>query len=571
MTDRERLRQLIEARHDQLRAELSADTRATIVALTRARDSLHLATERAGDAPIPLDIVEKRRLYELGWNKVLRLCFEDPVAAVEPGSSLAEIATAEWADRTIRECGHLADVELVLAHAETGFMQLSHDGVATFHAWVTTKRMPTVWREREDFAWWGRSLAERLEPAFRSLSAERPHVLERLRAHERRHGSAAEASAAVSDVDGYYRRLATTYTRRMAHQHSYPPSASIGGCTFQVYVDVLGLLIGWMLEDLDRSQAAGQSLGDADAEIEPALAMPRSETRLVEALARALGIEPELSRRALTAFILDGENARYHGAPAGVAAPPLIRAGEDHVVWSAAGLLTEPILFLTRELKRRYTQEYHNTAHLREDVFREDLYRLFADKRFVTSAGTVELKREVGGVRTDLDALVFDRKTGTLGVFELKAQDLFARSQAERMRQRDNFYHANRQISALMQWLQRNDAMSLLARVDPATAKRFRVHKVYAFVLGRYLAHFADGPEPDRRAAWGTWPQVLRLLEERAFDPSAANPLASLFTRLVKDAPLVDGAGDRGVREVSIGDARLRVYPSFAAYKGGAS
>jgi len=38
--------------------------------------------------------------------------------------------------------------------------------------------------------------------------------------------------------------------------------------------------------------------------------------------------------------------------------------------------------------------------------------------------------------RTDVDALVFDRKTGTLGVFELKAQDPFARSVEERQRQR---------------------------------------------------------------------------------------------------------------------------------------
>jgi hypothetical protein len=33
-------------------------------------------------------------------------------------------------------------------------------------------------------------------------------------------------------------------------------------------------------------------------------------------------------------------------------------------------------------------------------------------------------------VRTDIDAVVFDRKSGTLGIFELKSQDPFARSSA---------------------------------------------------------------------------------------------------------------------------------------------
>jgi len=38
--------------------------------------------------------------------------------------------------------------------------------------------------------------------------------------------------------------------------------------------------------------------------------------------------------------------------------------------------------------------------------------------------------------------LVFDRKTGTLGFFELKSQDPFARSTAELVRQRDNVLYA---------------------------------------------------------------------------------------------------------------------------------
>ena len=108
-----------------------------------------------------------------------------------------------------------------------------------------------------------------------------------------------------------------------------------------------------------------------------------------------------------------------------------------------------------------------------------------------------------GDVRTDIDAVVFDRKTGTLGFFELKSQDPFARSTAELARQRDNVLYANRQISGVLAWLKRHGPDALLGRVDSRTAKTFRVQKVYPFVLGRYLAHFSDGPEPDRRAAWG--------------------------------------------------------------------
>ncbi|HVL22652.1 MAG TPA: hypothetical protein VM450_01120, partial [Thermomicrobiales bacterium] len=231
------------------------------------------------------------------------------------------------------------------------------------------------------------------------------------------------------------------------------------------------------------------------------------------------------------------------------------------------GLTSEPLLFLSRELRRRDAQAYHNVAFLREDVFRQELYALFADRRFVVSPGRIVLRRDKGDVRTDVDAVVFDRKTGTLGLFELKSQDPFARSTAELTRQRDNILYANRQIAGALDWLKRHGGDDLLNRVDIPTAKKFRVQKVFPFVLGRYLAHFDDGPAPDWRAAWATWPGLLRLLDGRPLPALGTNPIASLFTRLANDGPPVHGAMDGPPREIDLDDARLTVHPSYAAYQ----
>jgi hypothetical protein len=292
---------------------------------------------------------------------------------------------------------------------------------------------------------------------------------------------------------------------------------------------------------------------------------PWDERALIAALAAALDADPAAIGRALQPSILDHDNAAYHSALPGRAAPPLIRLDEGRVVWSARGLLGEPLMFLTRELRRRHAQEYHNRAHLREGVFRQDLYRLFGDRRFVLSAGRVELKRR-GAARTDLDALVFDRKTGTLGVFELKAQDPFARSVEERQRQRDNFLHANRQVSAILEWVQRHGPDHLLARVDGRAAKRFHVQKVYVFVLGRYLAHFAGGPAPDRRAAWGSWPQVLQVVGNGAAGANTRDPLGALFARL-RDATPPSAPANAASQAIAVGDLRLRMFLSFAAMR----
>ena len=530
MNVNERLHQVIDRQQSHLRAEVPADRQAAILALIRTQDRLPHAS---GIEPLP-DLVSGRRLVNLGGNKALQLCFE----STGDDATTAPASTGDgldgWGEYFLKECGRLAEAELVLAHCETGFMRLVGGGNGTFDAWIATKRPPTSWRERADIDWWASWLAERHEPELRALLSQRPG------SEHRDPGN-----------DASYRRLAEVHLKMMAYQIGYPPDAVIGGCTVRTYRDVLSQLIGWALQARDRGEVA----------------TPQSEHVLMEALASGLVVDPTVIGRAVAAFTLDQENAAYHATVPGVAAAPLVRVDSSRLVWSVHGLTTEPLLFLTREIKRRATQEYHNAGYLREHVFREDLYSLFKDKRFVTSAGRIELRRDTGDVRTDVDAVVFDRKTGTLGFFELKSQDPFARSTAELARQRDNVLYANRQVSGVLTWLNRHGPDALLRRVDTRTAKLFRVQRVYPFVLGRYLAHFSDGPEPDRRVAWGTWPQLLRLVDGQPFRAADANPLASLFTRLTKDVPLVRPPDDDAPREIAIGAARLIVHPSYAAFQ----
>jgi hypothetical protein len=532
----ERLRQAIDERQSRLRVEIPSDRQAAILALISTLDQL---LDSSSIEPLP-DLVTGRRLANLGGNKALQLCVESTGDDVMAAPASSRDGLEGWAERFLEECGRLAETELVLAHCETGFMRMVDDGRGTFDAWIATKRTPTSWRERADIDWWASWLAKRHEPELRALRAER----------------SATDNRDLGD-DALYRRLAGVHLKMMTYQLGYPPDAVIGDCkcTVQTYRDVLSQLIAWALQARDRGEEV----------------TPRSEHSLIAALASALAVDPAVIRRAVAAFTLDRENAAFHAAVPGVAAAPLVRLDPSRLVWSVHGLTTEPLLFLTRELKRRSAQEYHNAAYLREADFRQDLYALFQDKRFVTSAGRIELRRNSGDVRTDIDAVVFDRKTGSLGFFELKSQDPFARSTAELARQRDNVLYANRQISGVLTWLNRHGPDALLGRVDSRTAKLFRVHKVYPFVLGRYLAHFSDGSEPDRRTAWGTWPQLLRQRDGQPFRAADANPLTSLFTQLRNDVPLICLPVDDAPHEIAVGAARLIVHPSYAAFQASAA
>lgn len=519
MDARNGLRAAIDREHTRLQGDVPGDRAAALLAVLRVRDR-HVEHSRDH---IP-DPITGFHIPDLGGNKAFRLCFQ----AERDFSPRSSSDLGAWAARFLAACGRLAEAELVLGHCETGFMRLVDDGEGRLDAWIATKRVPASWRERADFDWWASKLAGEVRPELQAVDVD---------------------SEAAHD-DGYCRRIADLYLRKMAYQFGYPPDAVIGGCSVQTYRDVLAWLIARVLRDRDDEQP-----------------LVVAENALVSSLVAALGIEPFLAQQAVSGFTLDRENAAYHAAVPGVATAPLIRIGGDRIALSFRGLTTEPLLFLTRELRRRDAQEYHNSAFLREDVFRQDIYALFQDKRFVTSAGRIQLRRKEGNLRTDIDAAVFDRKSGTLALFELKSQDPFARSTAELLRQRDNLLYANRQISGVLDWIKRHGADEILNRIDSRSAKTFRAQKVYPFVLGRYLAHFNDGANPDPRAAWGTWPQVLRLLEQQPMRASEANPIASLFNRLSKDASPIQLPMDGGSREMVIGDARLVVHPSYAEFQ----
>lgn len=537
MNAQERLRQACGDYERRLRAEVPRARRAAVIAVLGARDRL---IRSSSGEPTP-DLVTGRRVADLGGNKALRLCLEaadDDLPASEHPSERESREFAAWGERFLQACGRLAEAEQVLAHCERGFMLLVDDGHGRFDAWIAAKRLPTSWRERADVEWWASWLARRHEPERLALESERALFTG--------HGP---------DEDGYYRQLADLHLKTSAYQLGYPPEATIGGCSIQTHLDVLSRLIARALQAHDRGEALA----------------PRSESALVASVASDLGGDPATIGRALDAFTLDREAAAYHAAVPGIAAAPLARIGPDQVAWSVSALTSQPLFFLTRELRRRGAEAYHNAAILRERFFRQDLYALFQDRRFVTSVGRIELRREAGDVRTDVDAAVFDRKSGALGLFELKSQDPFARSTAELNRQRDNVLYANRQVSGALTWLQRHGHLELLRRVDARTAKSFRAQKVYPFVLGRYLVHFGDGPEPDRRAAWGTWPQLLRLLDSQPMRATDASPIASLFNRLTKDDPPIQTPGEGPSHEIPLEDGRLIVHPSYGSFRASAA
>ncbi len=561
----EQLRHLLNEQHESLQHTTPFDKPRSLLALIRASNwhyletqhivtSDHMAhdsTEYSGDDPLWLPVS--------GLQKALSLSPQNTKLRV------SDEALDAWADSTLQACTHLAGVEHILAYCDSGFMSMQQGNATDYNVWIASKKMPTEWREREDIASWTHFLKQTYAAEIHTLSSERTHIQQQLASFIGQ-WNGQSLYHTTPTIDNYYQRLGTLHIKSMAPYNTYPASANIGGCTFAVYRAIPSVLLGLALKQLDVCQIA---LNHQPAPLlRQALTQPLDDAALIETLATTLALSPATVRLALDAYTLDAANISYHSAALAVPLPPLIRLDEQHRVFSFVGLLTDPLFFLTRELKRKYSYEYHTASQLREEIFRQDVYALFADRRFVKSAGRVELRGTKGTLTTDVDALIFDRKTGALALFELKSQDPFAYSSQERQRQRDYFYSASKQVIASSDWVKRNGANALLSRLDATQVKRLKAQNVYIFVLGRYLAHFFDGPPFAAHAAWGTWPQVLRLVNGKAFAANDANPIQSLFNRLSRDTLLaLPDKATPNVQEITLGERYIHIYPSFEAYK----
>src|SRR5579872_2381449 len=373
LSKQEQLRQLIDEQQKRIRQTFPAHRGSAVVALTRARDwhyltlqdTLHVATKTAP--------AHTSYLYSSGWHKALQLCFGNGVASpsVSPIAPVVPDNTLDaWADQVLLECGRLTEGEQVLAHCETGFMSMQQGGQKDFHVWIASKKMPTEWREREDIEWWTNALAKTYEREMRELAVEKGSIQQQLDAFASEWQADMTIYRTAQEIDDYYMRLGMVRVKSMACHFLYPAQTVIGGCTVELYRNVLAVIIGWALKHLDLCRAF--VVQHPSCPLRALLAPPHAAVALIEALSETLGVDRAAIRRVVEAYSLSHENVSYHCSVAGTPAPPLLRLDEQHLVWSLTGLLSEPFLFLTRELKRLYSYEYHTASHLHEEAFRQD-------------------------------------------------------------------------------------------------------------------------------------------------------------------------------------------------------
>jgi hypothetical protein len=553
---RDELVAIIHQEEQRIRKTFPLERRLSVMELARAMDFYSSRRFLAQEEPSD-DLVQITQLISYGLNKAIALFMDgEYIYPTYPIISSNE-HSQQWADSVLINCGRLGVCEHLLEICKFNLGELRKEQPHEYRFRFTAESMGAESYEAGHSEWFIQYISRKQEALLTLLRTREREVIREMAKRVKKWNKQYIEYDSHPLIDEYYEEKGLLYAQLMFGHDSFPPEAKFGGIEFRMYRTAVGLLVGWAFKHLAFCAQLLQKY--PELHLRNIITIPQEIHVFRTYLSAAMDIDLESAQLIMGTLTLNEENKSVHCLVSrDYVAPAFVNAGQGWVIRPIWGSLSHPFQFMLDELKRCYRSDWDSSVDFREKVFRQQLFDLFPHNRFVKINRNINIK--VGGTfLTDIDAGIFDRKTGVVALFQLKWQDYFRSSMRGRESQKKNLLQTgNKWIQRVSDWIQNTDIKIVgqtigLDRVDIAGIKDFRL-----FIIGRNSAHFSGPSNPDMRAAWGIWYQVIRYLEE-SIDYS--DPLNSLFTKLIEDSPLKKDLPEVSGEEFKIGDNRIILEP----------
>lgn len=336
---------------------------------------------------------------------------------------------------------------------------------------------------------------------------------------------------ATDEIEEYYAEAGYFHVLKEQGYEEFGENDMFGGIPYKQYLDCVQDISSGVLLHIDCCHA----LLDRNPSVNPYDIFTYNWylDKKIERYASHFGLTNDISSQILSCLTLTKENLPFYKGLRGALPAPFIQTGKNQYARSIYGALHGAIDFLKRELKRKHEKDYFLAVNKREKRFRDNIYVFFQDERFIKIDKEIILKYE--GLHTDIDAAIYDLKTKSLGLFQLKWQDMFYTSPTERYSRISNLFpKATEWIDKMEKWIDNFTQEEVIKKLTLDNNDVKDIGEVFFFVIARNHVHFT-GIEPDKRAAWGSMNQIPFSLSriKTSFD----DPIRELHLKLKLDAP----------------------------------
>jgi hypothetical protein len=414
---------------------------------------------------------------------------------------------ARCADDYLINCGNLAAMLRVAALERYGLCTSSfprHDHLVLEVASSDGER-----HDVESLEYLRGLIQEGRTPLENGLLSLAPAIRQRLDEYVRVDNDEFIAYDNDASLVAYYRSLAHVRATDYFESEALPSTAPIGGSTFSRWCDRAVAASGRVLQHVAFATLLRSQRRSLDLRNLLTIYVRKDD---LTAVLEESGDTADQAGRFIAATTLDDAAAQDYASDHEIPVPLYVALSEDFVLLPCFGALLNPIAGLVRSLRLRYRSDWDRAVEGREAVFRSDLADIFARPRFLVLDRGVRLRRTDGSELTDLDAVVIDRDTGALGLFQLKWHDIFGRSVRERESRRLNLLKANDWVRRVSEWIDGKSSAAVAAQLGLDLGAGDECQRPHLFVISRYAAQFTGNHRYDPRAAWLGWPDLVRTV-----------------------------------------------------------
>jgi len=529
------LESIVKKEFSKLKSFFPHDSYYAVQFLIRSLDTLSLFYNN--NKKISEDIEnENRTLVDFGWSKALKVFYGNLNLKITHPLPNSTEQSINWANSMLIYSGKLDFCRQIIDYEKAGAIELINPKKNEFTFKYLRDSIGIEYFDRLSVDFFKKEIIEKMIEKKKSHSKfDEYKMKEVLKKMIKNPFGELISYNSPPELSEYYNEVGHYHMLRTQGYDDFATNDNFGGIPYWKYVDLIELTMGGVHMHTDACIELCQR--NSNVKMHNILSYAPPMDRVIKEHCNYLGIPKEEVLQILSCYTLTKDNFEHYLSHPGVPPPIYFQVGENLLIRSVAGCLNNPLKILNSELKRKYRRDYDIAVNNREKRFRDELFIFFPEQHIVKVPN--EIRISFNGAKTDIDAVLYDTKTKTLGLFQLKWQDPFGHSMKERYSRITNLFpKANEWIDKMRFWIMNNDAKTILnaLQIGKQDSSAKEIRNLCVFILARNHINFSGASrDADPAVAWGSWYQFI---EAKAKVKTTFNdPIKEMFIKLKTLSP----------------------------------
>lgn len=480
------------------------------------------------------DVQEYRELFKFGWAPLLKQYYNDIDINIHQPFPLMTDELIKWAESNIIFSGKIEFCRQLISYKNAGLIDIKETNENEFEFSYLHENVGLEQFDNESRDFFKEAIVEKI---IDRKKKDKPFDEEKIKSELRKIIKCRDGKLisymTTPEIDEYYNQKGHFHVLRMQGYDEFDTRDTFGSIEYWKYIDLIEIIVGVALMHTDACLELRKMNNNVN--LHNILSYTYSKEKTINLYANYLGTTEEEISQIFSCITLSKENFDYYLEYPATPPPMYFQVSNNIIIRSISGCLENPFSLLNRELKRKYKKDYDKAVNRREERFRNELYTFFPQERII------KIPREINisfrGMRTDIDAVVFDTETGTLGLFQLKWQDPYLKSMKERYSRISNLFpKAKEWVEKMRFWVFNNTSKDILSslQINKDINGTTTINEVCVFVISRNTMNFT-GMDVDDTVAWCSWHQLIESQAKVKADFD--NPIKEMFVKVKSMSP----------------------------------